>query len=1243
MTGRKKRVYLRLLLGVMVGLVLLSCVSVLYFHPIQSWIVHRLLESVNQGLNGRLEVESVRLLPTGAFDIAGARLTSRGAVPAYAGIVQVERISGRLRIFSLLVHSLDFDSLRIEGLQTEITMDSMGRFGFEDVFAKPSPEKPTAKPAEPWRVHIRQLEISAEALAVREDEQLFFQTNSLRIESGLSYEPRELILHHFALETEGIRLRGSGSWPLAESGHGAGCVHARLPLQMLSPFLEWKPPNDTVSVDLHYELKDSLGIQLALDWPQAGVVAVTAKTAWPVERVAGLARGSFFGLRPDYFADTVMAQAWLSGSFDIRGDGPPLETAGISAHISLHNSSYDNYEIRRADFDFVWRDQSLSGAGEIHSKSGSAKMTFRADDLLAELPRIEGTLDVREVCLQDFAEDVPSDIPRINARIHGWMRGAPPFGKEGAVEASFGPTSFRGHAIDTARVEAEWRGKALTFPQLYAAHKGTSVEVMGEGAFDSTFQIHAEIQSRDIRELAAKLPIPEDLADSLAGAVQLSADAKFKLSAAGPSEFEAKAELEGESVAAGPCSFRRLAVSVDTFRFSPLFVAGSIYGEGGEVAGRAADTVMVRFSGRPESVAANLSASLAHDSLRLQLKGVFEQDNNGALAANLNILRGEVLGYHWALEKPTSLTWDGNELSMADFDLNSDLGAIRAVGRLSVKEEEDFAVLISDLRSGALAKLLPVPDAKISALLQLSGTGQAPTVNFELVAESLQWDENGWIDKLVATGELHGDSLSVSGFAVWMRDTLLTFSGNAPATLSFSEGLKLPRDKPLTARLRFHGQPLTKLQPYLPWGVRIGGWAGVDLNISGTMEQPVWNGDLVIENGSIEDIVHGLHYEDIYLKGNWRGDSLFIERAEAKATGKMEGQGMALMAFPLPESLSVRLNFKHFQILNRADLRAKLSGNIALQGPPMALRMQGNLTLDELRYRITSATTKDIELVDLEAELAELRGDTAIAFRFPGDLIYKKMDQAVRVKLPRNCWIHGGGVSIELEGDVWLYKQPNQTEQVYGQIRVVRGTVDLYTRKLEVQEGTITFDGDLQDPNLDITAIEANLKRSRNVEIVLKLGGTKNHPEIELSGRDPDGDLTYEDIVSYLTLGRRATGATEMFSSGAGSSETPMLGTAAVTGVSAGVSRLVSRALRLEVFEYRPGQGGVAGLTQGELEVGAYVTSNLFVSVIHSMEEKQAGQKVILEYQVLPWLRLRGTRQSEGQSGFDLFFQWEWR
>jgi autotransporter translocation and assembly factor TamB len=686
-----------------------------------------------------------------------------------------------------------------------------------------------------------------------------------------------------------------------------------------------------------------------------------------------------------------------------------------------------------------------------------------------------------------------------------------------------------------------------------------------------------------------------------------------------------------------------LKLTLDAFQLSPLFAEGSLDARQGTVAGKEIDSLAISFRGQPDSVWATVFASNKQDSVALRVDGLFQQDSRRGFVVSLNALSAEALGHQWKMENPTQVILHGNEVSLGEFGLSSGVGVLQAVGKLTVEGEEDFSLVLLDVRSAALHKFVSLPDAKISAQLHLLGTSESPIVNFEVIAESLQWSQDGWIENLTADGELQGDSLVVSGMALWLGDTLTAFHGVLPMRVSLSKGVDIPRDKAVAAQLRILKQPLTRLQPYMPWGTRVGGWAGAELEVSGTLEQPVWNGNLAVENGSLEDIVHGLYYKEISLTSHWNGDSLFIDRIEGKATGKAQGHGTALMAFPLPKTVSLRMDFDHFQLLSRADLRAKISGDIDLEGPPMGLRTKGNLTLDELQYRITSATTKVVEPVDLEAELAKLRGDTAITFRFPGTVIYEKMDEAVRLKILRNSWIYGGGASIELEGDVWLYKPPNESEQVYGQIQVVRGTVSLYTRKLEVQEGTVTFDGDPQDPNINITAIEANLKRTQNVEITLKLTGTKNHPEIELTGQDPDGELSHEDIISYLTLGRRASAAMELFSSGFSQQETPLLGTAAVTGISAGVSNLVSTALHLEVFEYRPGQTGVAGLTQGELEVGTYVTSNLFVSVTQSMEEKHTGQKVILEYQLLPWLRLRGTRQAEGQSAFDLFFQWEWR
>ncbi|MFH1009643.1 MAG: translocation/assembly module TamB domain-containing protein [bacterium] len=1233
---KKKRRWLRILL-VSAGLLLLVGVLVLFSRPFQTRLVQRVLAGLNENLQGVVEVEAVHMLPSGVFYISGVSLCAQGDT-----LVEVERVRGRIHLFSLLHQSLDFDSLIIEGLSAEVEIDSTGRLILEDVFHKPAAEKLETEPGKPWRAHVMRLEVFSRKLRIRQEEKLLFWTDSLRIASAFDFNPEEILVHRLELDDEAIHLSGRGSWPLVPEGHGAGGLTVRLPTQMLQPLAGLELPQDTMAVVLHYDVRDSLGVRLAMECPQAGVVSLAAKVAWPLEKISGTAKGSFFGFRPDFLAKDMGGHAWLSGNFELQGDGPPLETMNITGHVSLRSSSYDIYEVGKADLQFQWKEGTLSGSGEINSRSGSAKFTLRGADLLSTLPLLECDVSAQELRLQDFSKEIPTDLPRLSTRFSAHLRGFPPFGEEGTVQMALAPTRFRDYAADTAIVHVEWRGKALTLSKLYASYKGTTLEATGQGVLDSTFAIHTEIGMRDMRELASKLPLPDTLVRTLSGALRLSADGSFRLSLAGISDIQGKAQLEGQSVAGGPCSFRSLSVVLDTFQISTLFAEGSIEAQDGAIADHEVDSVMISFRGRPDSLWAKVFGSATQDSLRIRFDGLFCQDSAEGFAVDLNTLEAEALGYRWKLEKPTRIAWDGDGLSLDDFGLFSELGVLRADGMISREKEQDFSLVLLDLHSRALGKFLSLPETRASAQLHVSGTGQSPTGTFEVVAESLQWNENGWMERIVVEGKFQGDSLTASGMVFWMADTLVVFGGTLPMKVSFSDGLELMRDRPVAGHLRILGQPLTRLQPYMPWGVQVGGWAGAELSVSGTLQQPNWHGDFIVEDGSLEDFVHGLYYKEIYLNGKWREDTLLVERAEAKAVGKAQGHGTAVMAFPLPKTMALRVDFDHFQLLNRADLRVRISGDMTVEGPPMELRSQGHLTMDELRYRITSATTKEVEPVDLEAELAKLRGDTAAVFTFPGITMYEKMDIAIRISLPRNSWIHGGGASIELEGDVWLYKPPDESEQVFGQIRVVRGTVSLYTRKLEVQEGTITFDGDPQDPNIDITAIEANLKRSRSVEITLKLRGTKNHPEIELSGKDPDGELSYEDIVSYLTLGRRATAAMELFSSGSAEGQAPPLGSAAVTGVSAGVSHLVSQALRLEVFEYRPGQG-IAGLSQGELEVGTYVTGNLFVSVIHSMEEKHTGQKVILEYQLLPWLRFRGTRQSEGQSAFDLLFQREWR
>lgn len=1211
-----------------------AVILALLSRPVQTRVAHYVLDSVNRGLNGRIEVEAVQLRPSGVFSINGISLSDLDKE-----IAKVGRVRGRVHLFSLLNQSLDFDSLIIEGLCVEVDIDSHGQTSIENIFKESSTGKPPPKSAKPWQAHIRRFEVIGEELSLRKEDSTLFETKNMGLFAAIDFVPEELIVHKMELTADGFHLRGKGSWPLTTRGRGVGEANIHFDSEILHSIIGDETAGDTVEVFLYYSLEDSLRTQLTLEWPQVGTTVLGATVAWPVERIAGRVNGQIFGLKPERFTDFP---GWLCGSFDVQGEDLLNKTASFSGGISLRNSSFDTHRIQRVDFQFAGNLDDISGSGLIHADFGKVTLTLRARDLESAQPHLEGGINLTEVRIQDFAPEVPGDFPLINGHVHGWLRGVQPFAEEGAVEVRLAPTAFGSIEADTILLTAEWQGDSLTLSRLHAAYKGASLQAHGGGIFDSTFRFHVELRLRDASELTPKLPISEELARTIMGALRVSADAEFRLDKSGLSDFGARAQIEGQSLAGGTYALRRLTLSVDTLRLSPLFTAGEIRARDGWIAEHQIDSAVVYFSGRSDSLAVRLLATLNRDSLFLQLTGIFGLDNAGGFSMDLRTLEVDAFEHHWSLEERTQFALDTVGFSLTDFNLHSDVGNLHAAGSLAFEGKQDFVLRLSDFQGAQLRRFTPFFDGRISAQLQLLGSSQSLIANFEIAAESLQWHENDWIDIFSAAGTLQGDSLVARGTAFWQGDTLIAFHGNVPMTFSLDKGVELPRDSDVTAYFRIYGQPLPKLRSFLPYGLHLGGWAGAEVDISGTLSELTWEGNFIVEDGSIEDIVHGLHYDKIYLNGFWRGDTLAVERIEARAGGKVRSHGVALMAFPLPESLKLSAEFDRFQILQRPDIRAKISGDVELDGPLLGLRAQGDITLDEMRYRITSATTKNVEEVDLEAELAKLRGDTATTFRVPGTLIYEKMDQALRVTLPRNCWVQGGGVNIELEGDVWFYKQPDEPEQVYGQIRVVRGTVSLYTRRLVVQEGTITFDGDPLDPNLDITAIEANLKRSRDVEIVLRLRGTKNHPEIELSGRDADGELSHEDIVSYLTLGRRAIGGSRLATSQE-TTEGSMLGRTAATGISSSVSGLVSKALGLDVFEFRPGSEGSTGLSQGELEVGTYVTDNLFISIIQSMEEERTGQTVIIEYQFLPWLRVRGTREADNQSGFDLFFHWEWR
>ena len=65
------------------------------------------------------------------------------------------------------------------------------------------------------------------------------------------------------------------------------------------------------------------------------------------------------------------------------------------------------------------------------------------------------------------------------------------------------------------------------------------------------------------------------------------------------------------------------------------------------------------------------------------------------------------------------------------------------------------------------------------------------------------------------------------------------------------------------------------------------------------------------------------------------------------------------------------------------------------------------------------------------------------------DDLYRGMSHDLRIEIPGNCWMRGGGINIELFGDLSLFKEKNDDPVVNGDINVRRGTIELVGHELK--------------------------------------------------------------------------------------------------------------------------------------------------------------------------------------------------
>ncbi len=574
----------------------------------------------------------------------------------------------------------------------------------------------------------------------------------------------------------------------------------------------------------------------------------------------------------------------------------------------------------------------------------------------------------------------------------------------------------------------------------------------------------------------------------------------------------------------------------------------------------------------------------------------------------------------WQLARPARVTVaDG--IAVDELALTAGAQRITLSGHAGASGAADATLRASGIGVAALCGLMakgPRCGGTLTADARLTGTAAAPQLTATAAIDQLRIDDAVY-GPLTARAQYAARALAVQGRLSYAQAGDLDVEGTVPIDLAWSGERHDLSSAPVSLALRTQGLDLAFLRAVAPTVVRRSdGRLTANLRLRGA-----WN-DLRAEGGAdltmqrLELTATGVPYEDVRLRLRAAESSIVVEELSARGgDGTLTGSGRIALTGLRPGEADVRVRLSRFLAVRLPAYEAATDGDLTIGGPLTAPAIRGRIDLTRAVVRPSVLPSSNpsrqpdptIEVVGLPpAPPTETSQRPALA---------DALALAIEVRIRDNAWIRRDDANIELAADLRLDKASGGPLLITGNVRLVRGWYAFQSRRFELDEGYITFDGtNPPDPYFAITATH----RTGQYRILVEIGGTAEKPTLTLSSEPA---LDQADILAVLLFGRP--------SSDLGRGESLDLQQQAVS-LAAGyvmpeLRSSVMNALSLDSLEVG-GEG---------VRAGRYVTQDVFVSLSQEFGP-QKGQAVAVEYGVTPSISLKLSTSTRGDSAVDLLW-----
>lgn len=583
---------------------------------------------------------------------------------------------------------------------------------------------------------------------------------------------------------------------------------------------------------------------------------------------------------------------------------------------------------------------------------------------------------------------------------------------------------------------------------------------------------------------------------------------------------------------------------------------------------------------------------------------------------------------------------------------------IAADGRLDPDGEQTLVVDIDNFRVESIADLAGVDGlgGTLNGDISFSGPAGAPKLDGMLMMNVKSNNED--VGDLRVNVGYDSLQLNVDAKLTHTDDTELTARGHLPVDLRLNAPTAVDvTTEPVDFAIRTERLPIDWIDPFLdPQLVRDpSGRLQADIQIGGTIGTPEVGGTAKLRDGSLRIYDLDVSYERATADVSFDGERIVLSNTQVydQNGGRLTASGFINLAELTVGEYDLDLDAREFVAIDtRAYKDVRIDGDLAVTGTTEEPVVRGNLTViqgdifySETLSEAEAASLATVQLNEQDRRLLEQRFSVRLTEADTTTFdAYQAMEMEMSVNIRRDTWLRSRAnpeLNIQFTGTLDLEKESGDDARVFGAIDVVpeRSTIRQFGQEFRIQEGTLSFNGNPEEPYLNFIAVYEKQSRETNsteVEISLSAQGRPEDLDLQLSSQ-PQMDT--RNILSYLATGQPA----DQLLSGGGST-TDLAENLAIGQLTSLAENFATSNVGLDVvrIQYQPDGGSYFVL-------GRYVTPRFYVAIEQPVAVNQTQQggsatsslapDLTLEYELTDNLLMRA--QSRQQSlRFNLLFEY---